>query len=168
VGKRGYKPTDPAIRFWRLVDRSPGHGPTGDCWIWNGSLRPNGYGQFCVSKGDIAYAHRYAFLLTGTSLIDGMLVCHKCDNRRCVNPNHLFLGTNRENTLDMMAKGRSKYAPVRGTNHPLAKLTEDNISEIREASARGRGYRKPLIEKFGVSSQQISRIARRKAWQHLQ
>lgn len=76
-----------------------------DCWVWTGSLDDCGYGRFML-HGSNTKAHRVSWLLFTTVPIGPLLVLHKCDQRNCVNPHHLFLGTNRDNTLDMCAKGR--------------------------------------------------------------
>jgi HNH endonuclease len=86
-------------RFWGRVDKS------GECWEWTGSLGSHGYGEFGVA-GDRVLAHRYSYELASGPIPDGLYVCHHCDNRRCVRPDHLFLGTARDNALDMVRKGR--------------------------------------------------------------
>ena len=86
-------------RFWDKVDK------TGECWIWTAYTKTDGYGQFKFD-GKMRGAHRMAWLLTNGEIPDGMLVCHTCDNPSCVNPNHLFLGTNQDNADDKMNKGR--------------------------------------------------------------
>lgn len=87
-----------AERFWARVTKSEG------CWIWD-VLATNGYGTFMVDRKPYK-AHRYAYLLTHNELPDDLHVCHKCDNPSCVNPDHLFLGTRKDNMQDMVAKGR--------------------------------------------------------------
>ena len=81
---------------------------TGGCWIWTGADNGNGYGVYSVARGKWSYAHRLAFEWANGSIPDGLVVCHTCDVKRCVNPAHLFLGTQADNVHDMIKKGRGR------------------------------------------------------------
>jgi hypothetical protein len=94
-----------AERFWSKVDKTPGHGPHGDCWVWTAGLRTCGYGAFYLA-GSYCRAHRVAFRLCIGNPSPGLFVMHTCDVRRCCNPAHLRLGTAADNVRDAYAKGR--------------------------------------------------------------
>lgn len=149
-------------RFWRRVDV----GFSDDCWPWKGERVWNGYGAVRVQgkRGPRVVAHRVAYMLTNGSIPDGMKVCHRCDNRACVNPSHLFLGTQAENLADMRAKGRD-FPPPRmvGQRNPGAKLTADQVASIRVAIAGG-AVQRHLAAEYGVSPSAINLIARGKKW----
>ena len=119
--------------FWQNVDR---RGPD-DCWLWLGKLTDDGYGSFTATlRGKQVWkAHRYSWLLNVGEIPGKRLVCHSCDNPACVNPDHLWLGTHKQNQLDMQIKGRQ----VRGRKHGSVKLTEEQVLEAYhsiEASLR--------------------------------
>lgn len=105
-----------AARFWARVDKSPGHGPNGDCWPWTGAiLKPTrtstgGYGHLTYDGADLT-AHRVAYSLMKGEIPPGLVVMHSCDVRACCNPDHLSVGTMSDNTADMMAKGRHRTSP---------------------------------------------------------
>ncbi len=144
-------------RFWAKVLFSE----TG-CWEWQGHVsKQHGYGQF-----DHRYeprAHRAAWRLTHGPIPRGLKVLHSCDNRRCVRPDHLFLGTQKINMEDCYDKGRFNW----GTRHPLHKLDDAKIREIRNLYAMGVPITK-LGPQFGVLPCRIYLIVQRKAWRHVQ
>lgn len=98
-------------RFWDKVDKSPGHGPKGECWVWTAAInKSTGYGAFKLD-GSKVDAHRLAYELQKGAIPDGQCVCHDCDYRSCVRGSHLWLGTKTENNQDMIDKGRFKLIP---------------------------------------------------------
>ena len=137
-------------RFEEKVDRS------GECHEWTASKRPNGYGQFFYD-GTVGYAHRYSYELHRGGIPAGLFVCHSCDNPGCVNPEHLFLGRPKDNTRDMVSKGRA----ATGEKNGAAKLSDAQVRDIKGRRSRGERV-KGLAEEFGVCRDQISNICRGK------
>jgi len=138
------------------------------CWEWNGRRRATGYGVF-DGKG----AHRFSYTVHVGPIPDGLHVLHRCDNPPCVNPDHLWLGTQADNMRDMREKGRdNRTARSRGEAHHAAKLTAGQVADIRARFIAGinasrRGNSAALAEAFGVTQATIQNIARRKAWKHI-
>ncbi len=124
----GFRQERRIIDFMKLVDKTPGQGPTGDCWIWTGCYGNDGYGRFRY-KGE-QRANRSAYKLLVGEIPEGMCICHKCDNRACVNPEHLWIGSLADNVKDMFDKNRNKPSP--GEQNGQSKLTQENVTFIRE------------------------------------
>jgi len=140
----------------RLMDKvSPE--PNSGCWLWAACTNKQGYG-FLRVDGKNKYAHRLSYEFHCDEIEDGMLICHKCDNPSCVNPEHLFAGTRVENSQDMVKKGRG---PVQdGEKNPSAKLTKDQVVEIKSAV----GSQRSIAEKYGITQSNVSLIKRGKSW----
>lgn len=146
---------------------------TETCWLWTARIGTRGYGQFQVD-GKPVKAHRYSWKQFYGDIPEGLLVCHKCDVRHCVNPNHLFLGTHKDNTQDMVAKGRYlggfKTGYTKGKKHWNVKLTEEKVAEIRRIYQKGKAYQRnefsqyALAEKYGVSRSAIDKIVNNLSW----
>lgn len=151
-----------------------------DCWEWTMALDRKGYGILTYHRA-FWKAHRLAWTLTVGPIQDGLTVCHACDNRRCgrvdgplffddsghLHKGHLWLGTNADNTYDMIAKGRAVLSHPRfGVDSPSHKLTEDDVREIRRL--RDGGATTVLIAaKYNISDSHVSRIVKRHEWSHI-
>lgn len=159
-------------RFWTKVDKSAG--PEG-CWLWTGCKIHHGYGMLNTGgkHGQNKLAHRISWELHHSEPIpEGMEVLHRCDNPSCVNPAHLFLGTQKDNVADMISKHRSPYgkcfykiAACGEANH-AHKLTAADVLEIRAACAKGETQRSVAL-RYGVAQSTIGKIANRERWSHI-
>lgn len=144
----------PAERFWRHVRKSDG------CWEWTASTA-SGYGTFGLTRDTMVGAHRFSWKLHFGPIPPGLYVLHHCDNRRCVNPAHLFLGTAQDNTMDMVRKGR--HGNVRGEANANAKLTRIQVDEIRATVRKNAHGVKgsevgPAARKYGVAVATLRRV----------
>ena len=148
-----------AERFWPKVDKSPATG----CWHWTGSLDRKGYGSLRFPSERIRRAHRASWLLH-FGHPGAALVCHRCDNPKCVNPAHLFLGTTDDNMKDAAAKGR--LPGPHWSNHNNRRLDPDKVREIRTRYAAGETQQQ-LADFFGVAVGTIHYIVRRTTWKHV-
>ena len=128
------------------------------CWEWTAGKTVDGYGKFDFA-GKTQHAHRVAYQLYIGEITAGLLVCHRCDNRKCVNPAHLFLGTQADNMRDCMDKGRR----ASGEKHYRSKLIEEQVIEIRLKYAEG-ATQVNLAKEYGMSQTTISEIVRHCIW----
>lgn len=170
-----------AARFWSKVEKDgpvPAQRPElGKCWVWT-AASCKGYGKFMISgrPGRLFIAPRISYFISTGKQPDPFHVCHRCDNSACVNPNHLFLGTDADNLSDMRSKGRGylgfKEKPCppekrqKGSSVPSSKLTEKEVLEIVNLLNAGHSQ-KAIAEKFCISKPQISYIKNGITWSHL-
>ena len=137
------------------------------CWEWTAYRTGPGYGQFGVN-GKVRGVHRVAWANHhGRDIPHGLFICHTCDNPPCCNPAHLFPGTHADNMADMVSKGRQDSSNVRrGKDQGLAKLTDDNVREIRSLLAQG-VRQKVIAKQFGIAQSTVSCINTGKTWTHV-
>ena len=152
-------------RFWSKVDRR------GECWLWTAGVfmgtagdlpGDRGYGQFHW-RGRPDYAHRVSWEMCYGELPEGRMVCHRCDNRSCVRPDHLYLGDAGTNSADAVRRGRSRTQGVRGSAHANALLDEDAVLDIYSKAESQRAY----MERYGVARTTVSNIQRGVTWRWL-
>lgn len=175
-GATGISPNDvddaAAARFWAKVNK---YGPTqphmeAPCWEWTACKAPNGYPAMALSSARRLATH-VAVVLDGRSISPGQVVLHRCDNRCCVRPDHLSVGTQRDNLYDAVSKGRLRFGmgthKNRGQNNASAKLTVAQVIEIRAHYDSSRVSQRQLAKKYGVSSTTISDIGKRLSWTNI-
>jgi hypothetical protein len=167
-------------RFWAKVQK------TETCWLWTASVNSMGYGKLSAGppRGRTELASRLSWVMHYGAIPEGAFVLHHCDTPRCVRPDHLFLGDAAANSHDMWAKGRARFPTrlptlaehSRGETHGPAKLTEAQVTEIRQRYKRAMGHRdlakradggSAMAKEYGVTSQTIYAILNRKTWTHL-
>lgn len=134
------------------------------CWEWTGQLSLGGYGRQLVKKKQYAVHRLIAFLYLDFDIFSELKVCHKCDNRKCFNPDHLFIGTQQDNIDDMFRKGRANKQ--KGSKAGASRLHEDDVLRIKELLATKMSQRE-IAEKFSISQATISLINLEKSWCHL-
>lgn len=140
-------------RFWSKVEIIPEH----PCWEWIGykNNKGKGYGK-CWFENRKEYAHRASWIIHFGLIPKGLYVCHKCDNKGCVNPNHLFIGTHQDNVTDMVKKDRS----ARGERNGLCKLTRSAVLKIRADNRK----HKEIAKEYGIHRNHVGGIKRREKW----
>ena len=163
---------DTETRFWTKVDR---RFAVGACWEWLGSMS-GGYGQIQF-QGKVERAHRVSYLLFVGPIADGLWVLHQCDNKKCVRPDHLRLGTREENAREAVERGRmatgdrnaARLYPERvrrGVDQTNSKLTDDDVRAIRKRYSDGE-TQAALSKEYGIQASHISLIVTRRAWRHV-
>ncbi len=149
----------PEKYFWEKVKK------TDSCWIWIANVT-HGYGHFSYGRNKKQKqdrAHRFSWVLKNGPIPDDLCVLHHCDNRLCVNPDHLFLGTRRDNADDMLAKERS----ARGEKHPAAILSEETVKQIKEAIKTRQGTLADVARQFGIQYVTLQAIYHGRNWNHI-
>lgn len=152
-----YTPKD-IQRFWSKIAITAN---PDKCWEWQSSKNDQDYGRFLFNRKSRA-AHRIAWELTYGEIPDGLSVLHKCDNRKCCNPAHLFLGTHLDNMRDMVQKGR--HVPCLGERHGMHKLTAEKVRYIRKRYAQGGILQRELADEMGVSRSTIGKAIHRQLY----
>ena len=132
-----------------------------ECWEWNGYIGDRGYGQMKF-KSKTLLAHRVSWAIHFGDIQDDLFVCHTCDNPKCVNPNHLFVGEPADNSADMTTKERQ----ARGQRVGKAKLTDSNVVAIKEAQARGHTDTE-IANIFGIARTTVRDIRSGRTWKHV-
>lgn len=140
--------------FWLRVDK------TGDCWIWTGPCQKTGHGRVGILKKKYL-AHRIAYFLTYGYVSPELCLRHTCDNPPCVRPDHLIPGTLKENTQDMVSRGRGRPGRI------PKKLTAENVITIRNSWAQGSMSMIALSKTFGITRETVRRILNRITWSHI-
>lgn len=148
--------------FWSKVDQQDAE----SCWVWPGAKSHNGYGWYAIT-GVMIKAHRFAFEDRVAMIPDDYLVLHTCDHPPCVNPRHLFVGTHKDNAIDRENKGRNHPNPLRGSDNPNSKLTEEQVKEIHYLGERGKLSYRTMGLMFNVSHETIRQIIDGKKWPHV-
>ncbi len=154
------RPKPTASTFWARVCKGPG------CWYWQGPLHETGYGNAAVDG--VRGSHRIAWTLTNGDIPKNLCVLHRCDNRVCVNPEHLFLGTKKDNFQDMVSKGRAplQKRPEQGALHRQAKMSEETARSIFVLRAQGLLQRE-IADVVGMSRGLVSGVLNGHFWKCL-
>ncbi len=159
-------------RFWSKVEIRG----LEECWEWTAAKRPSGYGVWGTNNTSQFMSHRLAYADWNRVDPGQLYVCHRCDNPSCCNPNHLFLGTCKDNSDDKVAKNRHPHGDthfihnhpevVRGERNPASKITELDVREIRKLHAQGKSQTY-ISRLYPISQPMIGRIINKKSWPHV-
>lgn len=149
-------------RFFYFVDDI---GDESSCWNWMGSKDGGGYGIFICKEYGREKAHRLMYMETYGEIPEGMYICHTCDNPSCVNPSHLFLGTNQDNIDDKVLKDRQSR--LFGKNNGRSKLSEMDVINMRKDYKSGNYSYRDLVKKYNIGQTQVARIIKKESWSWL-
>ena len=149
----------PRISLSEKIEKHTIRIPESGCWVWMSTIHENGYGRVCAGKKPF-YAHRVSYEQKYGPIPSGMMALHHCDVRCCVNPDHIFVGTQQNNMTDKVRKNRQ----AKGISHGNAKLTEDQVREIKSSSETSI----KLAAKFDYSASMIRAIKNGNLWKHLE
>jgi hypothetical protein len=133
------------------------------CWLWSGPLAAGGYGCVVQGKRGRYKAHRVSWFLFHGDTASGLKVCHRCDTPLCVNPAHLFIGTQADNVADMMAKGRHRAPGLHGERNPMARLSASDAERVRQHVQAG-GTQRAIAKQLGVSPMTVCRVVNGQTW----
>lgn len=153
-------------RFWKKVIKKT----TFECWEWNAAKNPNGYGLIGLGskKDGLIKAHRASWIIKFGNIPNNMCVLHKCDNPKCVNPEHLFLGNQLDNVCDCISKKRHSQPPVRfGEKNNKSKLSKADVIEIKKIFNSSNISQRKFAKKYNVSHGTIGAILRNKTWKEV-
>jgi len=153
-----FHPKNKSKDVWKKIDKKADT----ECWEWLGYKDRDGYGRFSINN-EMYLTHRLIYELKCSKIPEGLCVLHRCDNPSCCNPHHLFLGTNKDNFIDMTAKNRR----AKGENQGTHKLTNEQVIEIRKMYSTGKYTQEKLGNKFNVVHSTISYIVNNRLWKHI-
>lgn len=148
-----------------LIARSTSQHDKTSCWEWLGCRKDDGYGMIMFS-GKVVGTHRASWIVHNGVIPSGLCVLHKCDNPPCVNPDHLFLGTQADNVRDCSSKGRIRTGDRRGEKSGVSPLSVRQVMEIRDLRKTGLTHQQ-LADMFGICRQSVTNILSRKTWNHV-
>lgn len=161
-GSKTIHPKSIEERFWSKVNKKSDD----ECWEWMAFIHPSGYGTFSVMSKPV-FAHRMSWMIHFGDIPENKCILHFCDNRICVNPNHLFLGDYADNAHDRDGKKRSKIPDNRGEKHGNHKLIRDDVLKIRRLYSSGKYTLQEIGDYFGINRRHIGRIVRKESWSWL-
>ena len=141
-------------RFWSKVNKGP------KCWMWIGGVSSSGYGTSYIPPNSMS-SHRVSWTIKYGSIPKGMFICHRCDNKLCVRPSHLFLGTQKDNMID--ASEKKRLGKAKGQTHGRSKLTEKQVKHIRIDHR----FHRIIALEYNINKDAVGKIKRKERWKHI-